>query len=127
MNECPMQSLLLVNLVCVYIYIYIFLLNTLSSGKSCLVAPGAAVLPWATETVLSPWLAADEGRVSHVLSHTYDEKKKNHTYHLLVFNTPETTRSICTFIFHFVDNGIAGAGELCSALWSNKRQHGIYI
>ena len=24
---------------------------------------------WATETVLSPWLAADEARVSHVLSH----------------------------------------------------------
>ena len=24
---------------------------------------------WAMETVLSPWLAADEGRVSHVLSH----------------------------------------------------------
>ena len=28
-----------------------------------------AVLPWATETVLSPWLAADEDRVSHVFSH----------------------------------------------------------
>ena len=25
--------------------------------------------PWATETVLSPWLAANEVRVSHVLSH----------------------------------------------------------
>ena len=29
-------------------------LNTLSGGKSCLVAPGVAVPPWATETVLSP-------------------------------------------------------------------------
>ena len=55
--------------ICVYIYIYIFLLNTLSGGKSCSVAPGVAVPPWATETVLSPWLAADEARVSHVLSH----------------------------------------------------------
>ena len=33
-----------------------------------LVATGVAVPPWATETVLSPWLAADEGRVSHMLS-----------------------------------------------------------
>ena len=54
---------------CIYIYIYIYILNTLSGGKSFLVAPGVAVPPWATETVLSPWLAADEGRVSHVLSH----------------------------------------------------------
>ena len=38
-----------------YIYIYIYdSLNTLSGGKSCLVAPGVAVPPWATETVLSP-------------------------------------------------------------------------
>ena len=37
----------------VYIYIYNSL-NTLSGGKSCLVAPGVAVPPWATETVLSP-------------------------------------------------------------------------
>ena len=51
------------------IYRYIFLLNTLSGGKSCLVAPGVAVPPWATETVLSPRLAADEDKVSHVLSH----------------------------------------------------------
>ena len=36
------------------IYRYIFLLNTLSGDKSCLVAPGVAVPPWATETVLSP-------------------------------------------------------------------------
>ena len=43
--------------VCIYIYVYIYiymkliwhiyitLLNTLSGGKSCLVAPGVAVLP----------------------------------------------------------------------------------
>ena len=31
--------------------------------------------PWATETVLSPWLAADEARVSHVLSHVVWWKK----------------------------------------------------
>ena len=43
--------------------------NSLSSGKSCLVVLGVAVSPWATETVLSPWLVADEDRVSHVLSH----------------------------------------------------------
>ena len=36
------------------IYRYIFLLNTLSGGKSCFVAPEVAVLPWGTETVLSP-------------------------------------------------------------------------
>ena len=41
----------------------------MSGGKSCLVVPGEAEPPWATETVLSPWLAADEDRVSHVLSH----------------------------------------------------------
>ena len=52
---------------------YIFLLNNLSGGKSCSVAPGVAVPPWATETVLSAWLAADEARVLHVLSHV--EKK----------------------------------------------------
>ena len=39
------------------------------TGKSSLVAPGVAVPPWATETVLSPWLGADEDRVSHMLSH----------------------------------------------------------
>ena len=36
------------------IYRYIFLLNTRSGGKICLVAPGVVVPPWATETVLSP-------------------------------------------------------------------------
>ena len=55
---------------------YIFLLNTLSGGKSCSVAPGVAVPPWATETVLSPWFAADEARVSHVLSHVVWWKNK---------------------------------------------------
>ena len=35
-----------------------------------------AVPPWATETVLSPWLAADEARVSHALSHVVWWKKK---------------------------------------------------
>ena len=48
-----------------------------------LLAPGVAVLPWATETVLSPWLAADEARVSHVLSHVVwwkKNKKKQHIY-----------------------------------------------
>ena len=56
----------------IYIYIYVYIynsLNTLSGGKSCLVAPGVAVPPWATETVLSAWLAADEVSVSHVLLH----------------------------------------------------------
>ncbi len=41
-----------------------------------MVAPGVAVPPWATETVLSPWLAADEARISHVLSHVVWWKKK---------------------------------------------------
>ena len=56
---------------CVYIdfILFYFFLNTLSGGKSCSVAPGVAVPPWATETVLSPWLVADEARVTHVLSH----------------------------------------------------------
>ena len=79
----------------IYIYIeyrYIFLLNTLSGGKSCLVAPGVAVPPWATETVLSPWLAADEDRVSHVLSHVVWWKKnvrviiKSWNYDFRLFN-----------------------------------------
>ena len=78
---------------CVYIDIYIFL-NTLSGGKSCSVAPGVAVLPWATETVLSPWLAADEARVSHVLSHVVWWKKKKKyeyttVYYFLIWNKKE--------------------------------------
>ena len=55
----------------------VFLLNTLSGGKNCLVAP---VSPWATETVLSPWLAADEDRVSHVLLHVVWWKLENYIY-----------------------------------------------
>ena len=43
----------------IYIYIY-----TATPG-----AKEVAVPPWATETVLSPWLAADEDRLSHVFSH----------------------------------------------------------
>ena len=38
-------------------------------GKSCLVVVWVAVPTWATETVLSPWLAANEDIASHVLSH----------------------------------------------------------
>ena len=56
---------------------FFFFLNTLSGGKSGSVAPGVAVPPWATETVLSPWMAADEARVSHVLPHVVRWKKKN--------------------------------------------------
>ena len=43
----------------IYIYIYIYIcnsLNTLSGGKSCLVAPRVAIAPWATETVITPVL-----------------------------------------------------------------------
>ena len=58
----------------VYIDIFFFLIP-FSGGKSCVVAPGVAVLPLATETVLSPWLVADEGRVSHVLSRVVWWKK----------------------------------------------------
>ena len=69
---------------------YIFLLNILSGGKSCLVAPGVAVPPWATEAVLSPWLAADKVRVSNVLSHVVWWKYKqdlalNNVYWLIFF------------------------------------------
>ena len=48
--------------------------HTLSSSAANLgdntvsVAPGVAVPPWVTETVLSPWFAADEDRVLHVPS-----------------------------------------------------------
>ena len=45
--------MLLIDLAYIYIYIYIYSLNTLFGGKSCLVAPGVAVPPWASETVLS--------------------------------------------------------------------------
>ena len=38
----------------IYIYIYIILLNTLSGGKSWLLAPAVAGLLWATETMWSP-------------------------------------------------------------------------
>ena len=65
---------------CVYIDFFFFL-NTLSGGKSCSVVPGVAVPPWATETVLSPWLAADEARVSHVLTYVvWKKKKKKYVY-----------------------------------------------
>ena len=51
--------------------------GVVSNALDCdIVAPGVAVPPWATETVLSPWLAADEARVSHVLSHVVWWKKK---------------------------------------------------
>ena len=53
----------------------IFLLNTLSGGKSCLVAPRVAVPPWANETVLSPWWRLMRTEY-HTCFHTlYDEKK----------------------------------------------------
>ena len=63
------------------LHIYIYTLNPgriffwseknqsiFSWRRFCLVAPRVAVPLWATETVLSPWLVADEDRVSHVLS-----------------------------------------------------------
>ena len=37
--------------------------------------PRSSYASWATETVLSPWLAADEDRVTHVLSHVVWWKK----------------------------------------------------
>ena len=50
--------------------------GVVSNALDCdIVAPEVAVPPWATETVLSPWLAADEARVSHVLSHVVWWKK----------------------------------------------------
>ena len=53
-DERTRYFLLLVDLSYIHIYIYIYIyLNTLSGGKSCLVAPGVAVPLWATETVLS--------------------------------------------------------------------------
>ena len=58
------------------VYIGFFFLNPLSGGKSCSVAPGVAVPSWATETVLSPWMAADEAWVSHVLPHVVWWKKR---------------------------------------------------
>ena len=67
-----------------HIYRYIFLLNTLSGGKSCLVASGEAVPPWATETVLSPRLAVDEDRISHVFSHVVWWRKKKFKQVLLM-------------------------------------------
>ena len=75
-----------------YVYIGFFFLNTLSGGKSCLVAPGVAVPPWATETVLSPWMAADEARVSHVLPHVVWWKLYMICKHILLItflNEPE--------------------------------------
>ena len=67
------------------IYRYIFLLNTLSGGKSCLVAPGVAVPSWATQTVLSPWLVADEDRVLYVLSHVVWWKIYTYIYIYIYF------------------------------------------
>ena len=60
-----------------YIYIYNSL-NTLSIGKSCLVAPGVAVLPWATETVLSPLVGGWWGQgIARAFTRMMKEKKKN--------------------------------------------------
>ena len=46
-------------------------------------------LKWATKTVLSPWLAVDEDRVLHVLSHIVWWKnfkdKKNLKYNVSLF------------------------------------------
>ena len=74
--------------VCFYviwrIYRYVFLLNTQSGVKSCLVAPGVAVPPWATETVLSPCLVADETETRTRFHTLYDEnsfEKKKNTYY----------------------------------------------
>ena len=78
------RTILLLTNFFFFFYRYIFLLNTLSGGKSCLVAPGVAVPPWATETVLSPWLAADEVRVSHVLSHVVWWKKSDSWIFLMI-------------------------------------------
>ena len=41
----------------------------------CVCVCAYAASSWATETVLSPWLVADEDRVSHVLSHVVWWKK----------------------------------------------------
>ena len=51
--------------------------GTATPGTTKQLTPGVAVPPWATETVLPPWLAADEDRVLHVLSHVVWWKKKN--------------------------------------------------
>ena len=60
----------------IYIYIYNSL-NTLSGGKSCLVAPGVAVLPWATKTVLSPLVGSWWGHgITRAFTRCMMKKKK---------------------------------------------------
>ena len=64
-----------------YICIYDSL-DTLSGGKSCLVAPGVAVPTWATETVLSP---QDGGWWGHGIARAFtrcmmENKKKYITF-----------------------------------------------
>ena len=83
MNERPMSSLLLVDLAFIYIYIYFFKYPVW--WQKLLVVPGVAVLPWATKTVLSPWLAADEGRVSYVLSHVVWWKRKKKFIYIYIY------------------------------------------
>ena len=57
-----------------------------------------AVLPWASETVLPPWLAIDEDRVSHVLSHVVWWKIYTHTH--IYIN--QAALSVCFFVRMYI-------------------------
>ena len=58
--------------------VYIILFNTLSGGKSCLIAPGVAVPPWTTETLLSPLVGGWWGQgIASAFTRCMMKKKKH--------------------------------------------------
>ena len=69
MKKEKKKKIFLIELICIQ----------LNSGVFNMYSVQKDLTPWATETVLSPWLAADEARVSHMLSHVvwWKKKKKN--------------------------------------------------
>ena len=80
--------------VCIYIYNSV---NTLSGGKSCLVAPGVTVPPWATEIVLSPRVGGWWGQ-GNARAFTRCMMKKNYTY-IYIYNIRKIKRKC----FHETD------------------------
>ena len=91
----------------IYIYIYNSF-NTLFGGKSCLVAPGVAVPPWATETVLSPLVGGWWGQgIAHAFTRCM--MKKNTCCKLAQQNVAKTLTlpSICVVCIKiYISNSI---------------------
>ena len=70
-------------------------------------------MPRDTETVLSPWLVADEVRVSHMLSHVVwwkkKKKKKKKKKIILCLEVKELRSS---YLHYFLCNGLFAHGSI---------------